>query len=78
MIFFNYIVKPLLSPPAANLFQTHLRGGLTETRGLIYLETTMVSVLYKEVEYKVKKHKYKKLEIMPLRIKNKSEHPVGE
>ena len=41
-------------------------GGLIETgdlfdrRGLFNLETTMVSVLYKELEYKVEKLKNKK------------------
>ena len=34
----------------------HLRGG----GGLFNLETTMVSVLYKELENKVEKLKYKK------------------
>ena len=38
----------------------------------------MVSVLHNELEYKVKKLKYKKLEIMQPRIKNKAELPVGE
>ena len=38
----------------------------------------MVSVLHKELEYKVEKFKYKKLEVMQLEIKNKSELPVGE
>ena len=38
----------------------------------------MVSVLHKELEYKVEKLKYKKLEVMQLRIINKSELPVGE
>ena len=37
--------------------------GLFE-RGVIYLETKMVSVLHKELEYKVEKLKFKKLEIM--------------
>ena len=42
------------------------RGGLIETKdlfemgGLFNLETTMVSVLHKELEYKVEKRKYKK------------------
>ena len=35
-------------------------GGLTETGGLFNLETTMVSVLPKELECKVEKLKYKK------------------
>ena len=38
----------------------------------------MVSVLHKELEYKVEKFKYKKLEVMQLGIKNKSELLVGE
>ena len=38
----------------------------------------MVSVLHNELEYKVKKLKYEKLEIMQPRIKNKAELPVGE
>ena len=42
------------------------------------LPKTMVSVLHKELEYKVEKFKYKKLEVMQLGIKNKSELPVGE
>ena len=37
----------------------------------------MVSVL-QEVEYKVEKLKYKKLEVMQMRMKNESELPVGE
>ena len=36
-------------------------GGLIETGGLFNLETTMVSVLHKELEYKVKELKYKKV-----------------
>ena len=46
--------------------------------GLFNSPTTMVSVLHKELEYKVEKLKYKKLEIMQPRIKNKSKLPVGE
>ena len=46
--------------------------------GGVNLETMMVSVLHKELEYKVEKLKYKKLEIMQLRNKNKSKLPVGE
>ena len=36
----------------------------------------MVSVLHKELEYKVEKLKYKKLEVMQPRITIKSELPV--
>ena len=42
------------------------------------LETTMVSVLHKKLNYKVKKLKYKKMEVTQPRIKNKSELPVGK
>ena len=38
----------------------------------------MVSVLQKKLEHKVEKLKYKKLEVMQPRIKNKSILPVGE
>ena len=38
----------------------------------------MVSVLHKELSYKVEKLKFKKLEVMQPRIKNKSELPVAE
>ena len=38
----------------------------------------MVSVLHKELEYIVEKLKYKKLQVVQPRIKNKSELPVGE
>ena len=48
------------NPRGAYLFQAHLRGCLIETGGLFNLETTMVSVLHKELEYKVEKLKYKK------------------
>ena len=50
----------------AYLFQAHLRGGLIETGGLFErgglfnLKTTMVSLLHKELDYKVEKFKYKK------------------
>ena len=52
-------VNPLLSRSrgggGANLFQTHLMGGLFN------LEETKVLVLHKELEYEVEKLKYKKL-----------------
>ena len=71
----------------AYLFQTHLRGGggLNRDRGdylkggsVFNLAKTMVSVLHKELECKMEKFKYKKLEVMQLGINNKSELPVGE
>ena len=45
---------------------------------LFNLAKTMVSVVLKELEYKVEKPKYKKLEVMQSTIKTKSELPVGE
>ena len=38
----------------------------------------MITVLHKDLECKVEKLKYNKLEVMQLRIENKSELPVGE
>ena len=55
-----HTVNPLLSPPGAFLFQANMKGGLIETGGLFNLETTMVSIFHKELEYKVEKLKYKK------------------
>ena len=65
-------INPLLSSPGG-LFQTNLSGGC-----LFNLAKTIVSVLHKELERGVEKLKYEKLEIMQLRIKDKSELPVGE
>ena len=44
-------------------------GGLFERKGLFNLEMMRVSVLHKELEYKVKKLKYKKFWVMQLRIR---------
>ena len=62
------------APRRAYLFHAHLRRG----GGLFNLETTMVSVLHKKLEYKVKKLKHETLEVTQPRIKNKLEFPVGE
>ena len=53
-------------------------GGLIETGGLFNLETKMVSVPHKELEYKVEKLKYKKFEVIQPKIRVKSEFPVGK
>ena len=63
-----YIVNPLSRPPEAYLFQSPLRKAYLR-EGVFKLEKTMVSVLHKELDYKVEKRKYKKLEVMQLRIK---------
>ena len=56
-----------------------MMGGLFEGGGELFnLAKTMVSVLHKELEYIVEKLKYKKLQIVRPRIKNKSDLPVGE
>ena len=67
-------INPLLSSPRGAYFKHICRGG----GGLFNLATTTVSVLHKELECGVEKLKYEKLEIMQLRIKSKSEVPVGE
>ena len=73
-----YTINPLLSPPEAYLFQTHLGGGgLIETGGLI-LQNDGICSPQRTVIYKVEKLKYKKLLIMQLRVKNRSKLPVGE
>ena len=74
----KYTINPLLKGGGGLSFQTHERGGLIETGGLFNLAKKAVSVLHKELEYKVGKLKYKKLEVMQPRIKNKSDLPVGE
>ena len=48
-------------PWGSKEFQTHLRGGLIETGGLVNLEKMMVWVLRKELEYKVEKLNHKKV-----------------
>ena len=54
-------VNPLLSPSGSFISSSFEGGGgVIETGGLI-LENTMVSVLLKELEYKVEKLKYKKV-----------------
>ena len=61
-----------------------MRGGLIETGGLLErghlfnLEKMMVSVLHKKLEYKAEMLKYRKFEVMQLRIKDKSELLVGK
>ena len=62
-------VNPLISPPGTYLFQAHLGGG-----GLFNFAKTIVSIFLKEPK-NVEKFKYKKLEVMQPRIKNKSELP---
>ena len=54
-------------------------GGAKERPGgLFNLAKKMISVLHKELEWKVEKLKYKKLEVTQLRFETKSELPAGE
>ena len=78
----------LLSPPGDLFISSPFegKGGLNrdgEVEGgrgnLFNLGKTMVSVLYKELEYKAEKLKNKKVGgHMQPRIRIKSEHPVGK
>ena len=55
--------KYSIKPPRGLIYFKPIWGGggcLTETGGLFNLERTMVSVLHKELEYKVEKLKYEK------------------
>ena len=52
-------------------------GGFFKGGGLFNLEMAMVSFLHKELEYKVEKLKYKMFSVIQLRIRLKSELPVG-
>ena len=76
----KYILNPILSPLGGLFISNTIEGELKRDGGayLIYIAKTMVSVLHKELSYKVEKLKLKKLEVMQPRIKNKSELPVGE
>ena len=68
----------MISLPGAYLFQTHLSGLDRDVGSLFNLAKTMVSVLHKELEYKVEKVKYMRLDVMQPRIRNKSELQVGK
>ena len=57
----------------SNTFESGSGEGLNRDGGLFNLAKTMVVILHKELEYKMEKLKYKKLEIMQPRIKYKSE-----
>ena len=64
-------IKP---PPPAGLIISNTYQG----RGLFNVTKTMVSILHKELECKVEKFKYKKLEVIQPRIENNSELPASE
>ena len=61
--FFFHTVNPLLSSPGGLIISSSFEGeGLNRDGGLnmLNLETKMVSLLHKELEYKVEKLKYRK------------------
>ena len=72
-------VNPLLTPPPGGLvYFKHIwggEGGLIETGGIFFGGGCLS---HKELKYNLEKLKYKKLEVMQPRIKNKSEPPVAE
>ena len=51
----SYRKSSIMPPGGAYLFPTHLKGGLFERGGLLNLAKMMVSVLLRELEYKVEK-----------------------
>ena len=67
--------KSSLKSPGGLISNTFVGGG---GGSLFNLAKTIESVLHKELERGVEKLKYEKLEIMQLRITNKSEVSVGE
>ena len=75
-----YYRKSYIYPRGEGLiyFKPISGGAYFRRRSLCNLETTMVSVLHKELEYKVEKLKYKKLDVMQTRIRIKSKLPVGK
>ena len=80
----NSLISPLGGFFISNTFEgvggglKRYRGFISEEGGLFDFAETEISVLHKELECKVEKLKYTKLEVIQLRIKNKSELPAGE
>ena len=68
-------IKPIKPRGGQGLIEI---GGYLRDGGLFNVEKTMVSLLHKELEYKVEKLKYKRLEVMQARIRIKSALPVGK
>ena len=56
--------KSSIKPPGGLFISNPFESGLNRDGGLFNLAKTMVSVLHKELEYQVKKFKYRKLEVM--------------
>ena len=65
-------VNALLTPRGAHLFQAHLRGrgwSLIEYGGLFNLEMAIISVLHKELEYKVQSESNRKFQLVNKRFR---------
>ena len=78
MLWNSYYRKSCIKHPPPTHTHTHICGVFNRDGGLIHITQTKVLVLHRELENKVEKFKYKKLEVMWLRIKNKSELAVGK
>ena len=73
-------ITPLPPPPEGLFISNRLRGeaGFLERGALFYLAKKVVSALHKKLECTVENLKYKKLEVMQPRIKNKSKLATRE
>ena len=72
--------KSSIKPPRGLNYFKYISGGgeLIWERALFNVTKTMVSVVHKDLECKVEKFKYKKLEVMQPRIESNSELPASE
>jgi len=59
--YFRNTINSLLSPPGGLFSSSPFERGLNRDGGVFNLEKMMVSVVHKELEYKVEKLKYKKV-----------------
>ena len=71
-----FIVNPLLSTPVGLFISNILQARAYLRRGLFKVAKKIVPVLHEELECRVEKLKYKKLEVMQPRIKSKSKLPA--
>ena len=86
MIILFITINPLLSPLGDLFISSPVGGGelnrdggfILRGGGIFNLETMMVSVLHKELEYKVEKLTYKKFQVIQPRIRIKFKFPVGK
>ena len=76
--YFVYYHKSSIKPPGGLIYFEPSWGVHFERGGGVNLETMMVSVLHKELEYKVEKLTYKKFQVIQPRIRIKFKFPVGK